>query len=249
MRLSNLLDFIYPPSCHACGCALGPGERYICRSCLAALPRTMYHLSPDNLMAARFAGVFPYVRASSHFFYSRDSVLASLIHDFKYRHFPGIAVRLGEIMGGELAVAGFLSDIDAIAPVPMHVVKRARRGYNQTEQIARGLSEVSGIPVISSLRASRPHKTQTSKSLAQRRDNVSGVFSVKNPLSLAGRHILLLDDVCTTGATLTAAAETLLRAVEEVSGVGGQSAATLVRGYDPADPKLRISLLTLGATF
>jgi len=173
-------------------------------------------------------------------------MLAQLIHDFKYRHFPGLAERLGEIMGTELLRSGFLYDIDAIVPIPMHRIKKARRGYNQTERLATGITRATDIPVCTLLKAARPHTTQTSKTLAQRRENVSNVFRLDHPGELVGKHILLIDDVCTTGATLTAAAETILRA----------TAATIVghninpiHGYDPSNPPLRISMLTLGATF
>lgn len=229
--LQHLADFLLPRHCHICGATLAPAEtrvnHYVCPACIANLPRTLYHRHPDNPMVARFAGIFPFERASGHFFYSHNAEISLLVTDFKYRRFPSLARFLGHLMAKELIVTPFLSDIDAIMPIPMHWLKKARRGYNQTEMLAAGVSEVSGIPVLDNLRAVRPHKTQTRLSQADRLKNLREVFCVNNPSALTGKHILLLDDICTTGATLTSAAERLLA----------------------ANPAIRLSLLTLGVTF
>jgi len=178
-------------------------------------------------MEMRFAGLFPFVRATGHFFYSSGSELSTLMQDLKYRHFRGLGKHLGSVVAKELLSTGFLNDIDLLMPVPMHFFKKAKRGYNQTEEIGAGISEISGIPISSALKAKRPHLTQTALSLDQRRKNLSNVFDVKEGASLSARHILIIDDVCTTGTTLTAAAETILK----------------------ASPTSRVSLLTLGVTF
>lgn len=222
-----LTDFIFPRRCHICDEILGEGERYVCNACLARIPRTRYHRMPMNPMEQRFAGLVPFERATGVFFYSRESDIAILIQDFKYRGFRGLARYLGEVAGRELFSTGFLADADLILPVPMHFMKRARRGYNQTEQIAAGLSKATGIPVGRNLKARRPHRTQTALTLDQRRRNTAGLFGVNNPEALSGKCVVLLDDVCTTGATLTAAATALADIV----------------------PDIRIILLTLGATF
>lgn len=222
-----VLDYIMPRTCHVCGRQLSRDEKFVCNPCIVSLPRTGYHAQPSNRMGQRFDGIVPYVRATGHFFYSRDSALSSLIHDFKYRRYPGVARLLGEVSARELLTTGFLSDIDYIVPLPIHILKLARRGYNQSDKIAEGISEVSGIPVSTSLRAVRGHSSQTSRTLAQRRRNISGVFMVRHPDDLKNKHILIVDDVCTTGSTLTEAAEVLIASV----------------------PGVRISLFTLGVTF
>lgn len=199
-------EVFFPASCHICGAPLAHGERALCTACIAALPRTLYYRQDMNPMAQRFAGFFPFRRAAGHFFYSPNSSLAAVVQDFKYRRYPSLAIRLGEIMARDLYPTGFLSDVDAILPVPMFWLKQARRGYNQTHMLARGISQISGIPVDLSLVATRPHKTQTSLSHAARSANTIGIFRLKNPERLSGRHILLLDDVCTTGATMRSAA-------------------------------------------
>lgn len=178
-------------------------------------------------MELRFAGLFPFRRATGVFFYSRNSPLASLIQDFKYRKFPSLAVRLGEVAAEDLVTTGFFNGIDMIIPVPMHFIKQASRGYNQAERIAAGISRVTDIPVKEALTASRPHKTQTSMSLSERMTNTKGIFRTRHPELLHSKSVLLVDDVCTTGSTLIQAATTLTADIKNVE----------------------ISLLSLGVTF
>lgn len=223
----ELLDFLFPRVCHVCGNTLGSGKRFVCDVCLSKLPRTLYHRTPDNAMERRFMGRFPYRAASGHFFYSRGSALATIIHDFKYRKFKNLAVFMGEVVASELLSTGFLSDIDMIMPVPMHFYKKAKRGYNQTEQFALGISKISGIHVSDQLRAVKGHRTQTSLTHEQRLKNTEDVFDVKEPQKVDGKSILILDDVCTTGATLAAAAEKVISRC----------------------PNVELTLLTLGVTF
>lgn len=209
----DMAAVLLPERCHLCGGKLLEGERMVCQPCLASLPRTLYHRTDMNPVEQRFAGFFRFERATSVYFYTPNSSIAALIQDFKYRSFPSLAGRLGEEMAGELMPTGFFADVDVILPVPMHWWKQARRGYNQVEHLARGISAVSGIPVGTQLRARRPHKTQTSLSHEERRRNTENLFAVKDAASLAGKHILLLDDVCTTGSTLRSAAEAVMAAV------------------------------------
>lgn len=223
----GIADFLFPRECHVCGVRLADGERYICTPCLSALPRSLYHRRPMNPMERRFAGIVPFERATGHFLYARGSAMASLVQDLKYRHFRGLARELGRVMGMELHATGFLSGIDIILPIPMHFIKQARRGYNPAEQIAIGLGEEASIPVGDNLRATRPHRTQTSLTLKQRRENTRNLFRVVRPEELTGKHILLLDDICTTGSTLLSAAESLHSQVASA----------------------RISFISLGVTF
>lgn len=230
--LGYLGDFMFPRVCHVCGGSLSRTERYICLPCLSRLPRTLYHRRPDNPMERRFAGVIPFEQATGHFFYSRGSDVARLIHDCKYRGFRGLARHLGSLVGNELLITGFLSDIDAIVPVPMHFVKQAKRGYNQVDEIAVGLSAATGITVDPILHAVRGHQSQTTYTLKERSKNIDGVFMRKPGARVNGRHLLLIDDVCTTGSTLISAAEALIKDAD----ITGPNA-------------IRLSLLTIGVTF
>ncbi len=200
--LTDIADFFLPRTCHLCGSRLRDTEKVFCVRCIETLPRSLYHLMPLNPMERRFAGIVPFVRATGHFIYSRNSELAAAIHDMKYRQFPSVGRRLGEIVGEELNMAGFFSGADCIAAVPMHWWKEARRGYNQVDHIARGLSKATGLPVVEVLEATRSHKTQTAMTLQQRQANLSGSFRIKDPEAIEGKGLVIVDDVCTTGATL-----------------------------------------------
>lgn len=206
--LRDIADFFMPRTCHLCGCTLRDSERVFCVRCVETLPRSLYHMMPLNPMERRFAGLVPFVRATGHFIYSRGSELAAAVHDMKYRSFPSVGRRLGEIVGEELNMSGFFSGADCVAGVPMHWWKQARRGYNQTDFIAAGVGEAAGLEVVDVLEATRMHKTQTAMTLERRLANLSGSFRVKDPDALHGRGLVLVDDVCTTGSTLrTLAAE------------------------------------------
>lgn len=212
MLLSHLLNVMFPPECHICGSSLTAAERFACAHCLSCLPRSGYHRRNPNPMEERFAGIFPFDKATGHFLYSRESPLSQLIQDMKYRHFPSIGNMLGRLAASELFSTGFFSAIDVAVPVPMHFFKQARRGYNQTVRIAAGISEATGIPVAEALKACRPHRTQTSLSREQRLANTSGIFKVAAPDMVKGKNVLLVDDICTTGATITSASEALWKA-------------------------------------
>lgn len=209
---NDLLNFIFPRRCHVCEGSLAPQERFVCSHCLSKLPRSGFHRRRLNPMEERFAGLFPFERATGHFLYSRESDISTLIQDMKYRHYPAIGEMLGQLAASELFSTGFFSDADIIIPVPMHRWKQLRRGYNQTHHIAAGISKATGIPVSYALKAVRPHKTQTALSREERLANTKGLFSVADKQEIQGRHILLTDDVCTTGSTLIASAEALIEA-------------------------------------
>ncbi len=224
--LSDILYVFLPEECHVCGRHLSKWEHKLCGKCYSSLPRTLYHRMKDNPMELRLAGFIPFHRASALLFYSPDTAVTTIIHDFKYRKFPSLAYFMGKKMGEELLPPGFFTDIDMIVPIPMHWIKKMFRGYNQVELLAEGVHEVVNIPVDNCLRMRRYHKTQTKLSHEERRRNMEGLFKVVNPEELTDKHILILDDVCTTGATLRSAAAAIL----------------------DANPKVRISFLTLAVT-
>lgn len=205
--LTPLLDFLFPRKCHVCDSPLAQHERFCCSHCLSRIPRSGFHRRKLNPMEERFAGIFPFERATGHFLYNRGAPISTLIQDMKYRNFPSIGNMLGEVAATELFSTGFFSDVDIILPVPMHFWKQLRRGYNQTHNIAEGVSAATGIEISHSLKAVRGHHTQTALSREERLDNTAGLFKVDNPDVITGKHVLLLDDVCTTGSTLISAAE------------------------------------------
>ncbi len=212
----GIADIIAPRYCMVCAGHLSDVEHHICNLCRASLPETNFHRKADNPVKQRFAGYTEIEQATALFYYVRHTPLADAIHAFKYRRFPSLAVEFGKEMGKRLFPSGFLSDIDMLIPVPIHFIKRLSRGYNQSERLAAGLGKNCNLPVRTNLYARRNHSTQTGLTPEERIHNIAGVFGVHRPEELHGKHILLIDDVCTTGSTLLACAQTLRQAVEDI---------------------------------
>ena len=207
--IESLLAVLFPPECPCCGTIMTRGEGPMCLLCRATLPETTHHLSPTaNDLIDKLQGRVFIERTAAYFTYRRDSKHSALIHDMKYHGRPVIGRRLGEEFGRKLAAAGFFNGIDAITPVPLNFWRHCRRGYNQAAWFARGLAAETGLPVVDTLRAGH-HTSQTRLSADERRRALSGVFTAIAGATSGIGHILIVDDICTTGATLYACAEAL----------------------------------------
>lgn len=207
----DLLDLIYPRHCRACEERLFGKDEMLCWSCHHQLPRTDYEKYRDNPVFRRFVGRLPLVEAASWLHFEKGGRVQKLMHQFKYREEVDLAVWLGTTLGKEWAKAPICRDIDALIPVPLHRRKQRRRGYNQAEAIARGLAQSLEKPLLDNLVRLRFGRSQTKGSRFLRWRQVSQVFEVREPESLAGKHLLLVDDVVTTGATLEACGGELLK--------------------------------------
>jgi ComF family protein len=208
----DLLSILFPRICYACGNQLLRNEFLICTECYVLIPRTNYHLEEDNPVARLFWGRCRIERAAAFSFYNKDSRIRKLIHNLKYKGIKEIGSELGKIYGESLIKSDFLSGIDIIIPVPLHQSKKRIRGFNQSEIISEGISSATGIPVErESLLRITVTETQTRRSRFERWVNVEGIFSVKDHSFLAGKHILLIDDVITTGSTLESCVNELLK--------------------------------------
>ena len=208
--LSAAADVAMPRVCPVCGKALDNDEQWLCRKCLAALPRTRYEETDFNTMEQHFAGKVPIERATAYFFYEKGSPYASILHDIKYHSLPKMGYWLASRAVTEMAGSQFFEGIDVVTAVPLHRSKLAHRGYNQSEYLARGIADRLGIPYVEALNAVKPHSTQTNKGALERWQNIQGNYALKNDAShLSGKHILLVDDVITTGSTLTVCASLL----------------------------------------
>jgi len=212
MRLiDSLLSILFPRSCVVCGGSLGKGEEVICTMCNTLMPRTNYHLQKDNEIEQRFWGKTVIEKATSYFFYTKGSDYRNILFKLKYHNYKELGEVMGRYLAKELLETDFLKDIDLIVPVPLHPKKRKIRGYNQSEWIALGISNAADIPIdTSSLERLINNNTQTRKSVFERWENVRDVFSVVSAEKLEGKHILLVDDVLTTGATLLSCAIALI---------------------------------------
>ena len=183
----------------------------------AALPRTRYEETDFNTMEQHFAGKVPIERATAYFFYEKGSPYASILHDIKYHSLPKMGYWLASRAVTEMAGSHFFEGIDVVTAVPLHRSKLAHRGYNQSEYLARGIADRLGIPYVEALNAVKPHSTQTHKGALERWQNIQGNYALKNDAShLSGKHILLVDDVITTGSTLTVCAS-LLKNIPEAT--------------------------------
>jgi ComF family protein len=176
------------------------------------LPVTDFHLHADNPVSQLFWGRVPVHHAASYFYFHKGSRVQHLIHQLKYKGREDIGVYIGRQYGRLLQDSPLFGDVSAIIPVPLHPKKLRKRGYNQSEAFARGLarSMVANVDVYSLIRK-EVTDTQTRKSRFKRWENVSEVFDLPDPSSLEGKHVLLVDDVVTTGATLESCIQTLLK--------------------------------------
>ncbi len=210
----SLRDSLAPRFCVTCRTRLSLNEPYCCLSCLSQFPYTYTWLPGNEQVLHHFLVQAPVVRAASLLQYT--SFTRRLLFRVKYYHTPGLGIYLGTLMADLLHPTDFFDGIDLIIPLPLNKVRAKERGYNQSECFARGISRRTGIPMdAGNVVRTRNNPTQTSLSREQRRENVRNIFFVTHPERLQGRHLLLVDDVLTTGATLSSCAVTLA----QVSGV------------------------------
>lgn len=210
----RLLDLISPRLCVVCGHRLTVTEEAVCMKCNLHLPRTNYHLHAyENEMARLFWGQIPVERAAAFFYYEAHAETANVLYELKYKHHPEIGEVLGRMFAREIRTAGFFDGIDGIVPVPLAKKRQRQRGYNQSMEIARGVSQITGLPVYGEVvRRNVFEGSQTSKGRWERNENVEKVFELIDGASIRNSHLLIIDDVVTTGATVIACAKELIKA-------------------------------------
>ena len=208
--LNHLINLFYPTVCSACGDILMRDEETVCLSCRYLLPKTEYEKNADNPLAQMFYGQVELHAVTAEFFFSKTGKMQHLLHQLKYEGNKDAGFFLGQQLGESIKNAALFQGIDYLIPIPLHPKKEHLRGYNQSYVIAQGVEEKTKIPIMNdSLYRKTFTSTQTKKSREERWDNVKDIFDVKNQGRLIGKHILLIDDVLTTGATLKAAVMTL----------------------------------------
>jgi ComF family protein len=208
----DFISLLFPRLCYACGNYLLRNEYLICTECYVVIPRNNYHNESDNPVAQLFWGRCTIEKAAAFSYYNKGSRIRNLIHNMKYKGIREIGYELGKIYGTTLKASGFMNDIDIIIPVPLHPSKKRIRGFNQSETISNGLGEATSLPVeIQSLVRVIVSATQTKRSRYDRWTNVEGIFKVTDPTAISGKHVLLVDDVITTGSTIEACTNELLK--------------------------------------
>ncbi len=207
----NLLSLFYPRLCVACGDALQQNEQHLCLHCLMHLPETNFHKNHDNPLMNIFAGRVKVEEVASLLYYKKGNNVQHILHALKYKGQKEIGSFLGEYYGKILALEPRFQSVDCIVPIPLHPKKQQKRGYNQSEWFAKGLSAGTGKPYRTDiLTRAQFTETQTRKSRFNRWENVKEVFVATEDNSVHGLHLLVCDDVLTTGATMEAAIQQLL---------------------------------------
>lgn len=210
--LTDILDFLMPRRCIVCGMRLAVNERHLCTACYARLPFTQYHQVEHSPLEKQFWGLFPVGRAVSMFHHDGEKT-RQIIYHIKYWRHPEVGYHLAQQYAEVLkAESLFFDDIDAIIPLPLHWQRQLKRHYNQSHIICQGISKQTGIPVYRNVvRRVRNNPSQTRLTAQERIKNVKGIFCLVHPEKVEGKHVLLVDDVTTTGATLASCAQELSR--------------------------------------
>lgn len=208
--LTDLLDLCYPSACTACQTPLVQNEDVICTYCLHNLPLTGFELLNENPLLSSFTGRCRLEKAASYMFFEKGGRVQNLLHALKYLGRKEVGQRLGELMGRSLQKSGFLNTIDLIIPIPLHPRKFKKRGYNQSSLLAQPIARINDIPFLEdALIRGSFSETQTRKSRFARWLNVRDIFQVADREVFKDRHVLIIDDVVTTGSTVEACADKL----------------------------------------
>lgn len=208
----RMLDFLFPRLCVSCGRRLAATEKHLCCECLRGLPRTNYHLQLPNPLEQLFWGQIPIEKATGFFFYYGQNT-RGVIHKLKYSNNPAVGEYLARVMTDEIRGSGFFDGVDVVVPVPLAMRRFLHRGYNQCEWVARGIGTELGLPVDTKVvRRVKDNPTQTRLEATERWGNVDGVFRLDEGWRVAGKHVLLVDDVITTGATTVTCAQEMMKA-------------------------------------
>ncbi len=210
--LQDFVNLVYPETCAACGRRLQEQEMVLCLHCEFDLPYSNYHLDEENPVAKQFWGRVPLESAAALYLFSKGSRVQRLIHQLKYKGWQEVGLKLGNIYGPSLLKAEKFAGINYIVPIPLHPSKQKKRGFNQSSLFAQGLAESMNVPWSEMAVIRNTHNsTQTKKGRFDRWRNVERIFTIANPDALRNRHVLLVDDVITTGSTIEACAQEILR--------------------------------------
>ncbi|SHF52866.1 ComF family protein [Dysgonomonas macrotermitis] len=209
--LTHFLELFFPRLCIYCRKRLIEGEQSLCLDCLTNIPYTEHCKTENNQLEEFFAGRFPYVKIASFAYYVKGGVTQKIVHEIKYKGNAGLGIYMGRLCGKDIKTSNELTGIDYIVPVPLHPQRLKERGYNQSLMLAQGISFETGIEINDdNLIRIINNPSQTRNSRFQRWQNTEGIFDIKNKTIYKNKHILLIDDVVTTGSTIEICAKLLL---------------------------------------
>jgi ComF family protein len=207
----SLLHLLFPHLCEGCGFpGLNPAD-YLCLQCYLKLPETLFFNYPNNPVERIFFGRVKTENSGALYYFTKGSLIQKLMHEFKYKQNEELGSFLGRMMGNSIKSSGRFTEIDFVIPIPLHVKKQQKRGFNQASVLARAIGKVLNVPVIeNAITKQQDSGSQTKKNRIERWQNVEGKYEIVNKGILKGKSILLVDDVITTGATIESCGKTLL---------------------------------------
>ncbi len=209
----SVLHLLFPHVCTGCGNDILSTDTVLCMKCIDAMPETNFELHPNNPVEKTFWGRLPLINATAQFYFTKESLMQHLMHQLKYKGNRELGLQLGKIMGDQINRSGRFTDIHALIPLPLFPAKEKRRGYNQATVLCQGMAESMKIPVLDKVIIRPQHtETQTKKGRIERWKNMEGKFVLTIPEAIKNKHVLLVDDVVTTGATLESCGNELLQA-------------------------------------
>ena len=208
--IEDLKELLFPRYCKVCGSRLMKSELHLCLECLLRLPRTHYEQKPENILMQHFMEWPEVVRATAYMYYHKESQYAPLIHHLKYYDHPETGTFLGRLAAKEIIASGFFDGIDLIVPVPLSPKKKRKRGYNQAELLAQELAAMLDVPCLPTLEKTRDTNPMHGLRPEERRANVLGAYRLCcSAETVAGKRVLVADDILTTGSTLSECARML----------------------------------------
>lgn len=213
--IRTLFNLFFPKVCYACNKLLHDEEQYVCTSCRHQLPVTNYHFNNDNKVLNIFYGRLKLEQATALLRFEKKSLTQTLLHNLKYKGYEEIGVFLGEWLGEELKESGNYNTVDIVIPVPLHKKRQRKRGYNQVAKFGKQIAIALNASYVDDVLIKVTDVTsQVTKNRFTRWTNNDEIFKVVNAKKIVGKHILLVDDIITTGATIDACATVLQNSAE-----------------------------------
>lgn len=214
--LNHFLELFFPRLCICCDTRLVKGEEYMCLGCLYKLPKTDHlekiEKNKDSELEELFAGRFPFCHIAAFGYFVKGGYIQKIIHEIKYKNNPEFGFFIGVLCGKEMRKFNRFTDIDLIVPVPLHKSRLKKRGYNQSLLIAKGISSILGKQISEgNLIRKIDNPTQTKNLRFERWKNTEGIFDILDSSIFENKHILLIDDVITTGSTIETCAKLILQ--------------------------------------